>query len=86
MQRRSGAMVKKKQHFKKEEIPGAIEGQTGPGGVENQADGQREADVVKCCLLMYVGVWRSFPPRSWKAAKWIEKWKLEHTHTTTSAV
>lgn len=32
--------------------------------MEKHVDGQREADIVKCWLLMYVGAWRSSPPRS----------------------
>lgn len=50
--------------------------------MEKHADGQREGEIAKRCLLIYVGVWRSFPPRSWKPGKWIEKWKLAHTPTS----
>lgn len=50
--------------------------------MEKHGDGQREGEIAKCCLLIYVGAWRSFPPRSWKPGKWIEKWKLAHAPTS----
>lgn len=60
-------------------VPGAARGRQ---LMEKHGDGQRGGEIAKCCLLIYVGAWRSFPPRSWEPGKWIEKWKLAHAPTS----